>query len=34
MTTKEYKKLMQKQHKTLADKATLAYYHPDGDGIL
>lgn len=31
MSTKEYKDLMQKRHKTLADKAKLAYYHPEGD---
>jgi len=34
MKTNEYKKLRQKKHKSLEDKCTLAYYHPDGDGVI
>lgn len=31
MNTTEYKKLAKKKRKTLEDKITLSYYHPDGD---
>ena len=34
MKAKKYRELTQKHKKTLEDRVTIAYYHPDGGGII